>query len=106
MGRVLGVLVPEGGNGTCVLLAIVGRQARLLIRHQNVTAPTQAKPAEPRPVLGPAVEENRRLGPSAEAADPGEGPRVVGPLRLLVERAVKTRAGAGIVATDDEADRD
>ena len=65
----------------------------------------QAQPAEPRPVLGPAVDEEGGLGQDEEVPDPGEIVDVVGSLRLLVERAVEPRPSEAIVVADDEADR-
>ena len=61
-------------------------RGRRPIRLDEVGAAVDPEPGQPAPVLGPAVDEERDLGPGEEVADAGEPVRIRFPLRLLVER--------------------
>ena len=65
---------------------VLGDLARLGLEQLGVRV--EPDPAETRPVLGPAVDEQRRLGQDEDVADPGEVVRIVALLRLVVERVV------------------
>src|SRR5437773_3623974 len=100
LDRVLLVLPAEAGDGRSVLLPLM----RLGL--EELTATLEAEPGELRPVLRPAVDQERRLRQDEQVADAAEIVRVGAALRLLVERAVEPRRAVPSVVADDEADRD
>jgi hypothetical protein len=76
-------------------------------RLEELCAAVEAQPREAIPVLGPAVDEEGRLGQHEEVADARQPLRVRRALGLLVERAVQARAAAWVVVgREHEADRD
>src|SRR5204862_5094121 len=65
----------------------------------------EPEPAQLAPLLGPVVDEESRIREDEEVLDTGELPRVLGSLRLVVERTVDPRMAARRVLADDETDR-
>ena len=58
-------------------------------------SPDPAQPAQPRPVLGPALEQDAHVRTSFDVADAGERERIGVDLRLLVERRIQPRRSPG-----------
>ncbi len=77
------------------------RRDRRGIGPDEVAQDLDPDPAQAGPILGPAVDEDRRLGSVGQVADAGERQRVVGRLRLLVERAHDRGCGPGLVKKDE-----
>jgi len=88
--RVLRVLRAKCGDGRRVFRRVVGQGG----------APVDADPGESRPVLVPAVDEDRDLGAALDVANARQRARVRGRLRLLVDRREDR------VTVEHEADRD
>lgn len=82
MGSVLGILGPERMDRRLMLVAL----ARL--RLHELRPRFQAEPAEALPVLGPAIDQERGLGPDEQILHAREVVRVGAPFRLLVQRTV------------------
>src|SRR4051812_38900791 len=99
MALVLRVLGPERGDRGRVLLSL----ARLGL--EQLTPAVEPEPAQLAPLLGPVVDEESRIREDEEVLDTGELPRVLGSLRLVVERTVDPRMAARRVLADDETDR-
>jgi hypothetical protein len=100
LALVLRIFRSEIGDCRGVLVAL------MWLRFEQLTSAVQSQPREPRPILGPAIDEERDLRQHEQVVDAGQVVGVLAPLPLLVERAVEPGPGQSVVGYDEVANRD